>query len=68
MFKASTIGIVATLLISSAAMADPGGSKGCGLSPSIIVNIQKQLIPVTHLADANGGIFKPNRMWAAWVD
>lgn len=68
MFRASTIIVTATLLVSSVAMADPGGSKACSLSPAIVAKIQKQLLPVTQLADANGGIFKPNRMWSAIVD
>jgi uncharacterized protein GlcG (DUF336 family) len=68
MFKASTLGLMATLLVSSAAMADADASRRCNLNPSFVSNIQKQLLPVTQKADANGGIFKPNRMWSAIVD
>ncbi len=63
------MGVAAGLLASLAApaLADGQGS-GCGLSPSVVNKIQKQLQPVTQLPDANGGIFKPNRMWSAVVD
>ena len=70
MLRALTTSIMATLLISSAAMADsPAPSTtGCSLSATIIWKIQKQLQAVTLLPDANGGLFKPNRMWSAIVD
>jgi uncharacterized protein GlcG (DUF336 family) len=58
-------GLVAT--ISGPGRADEQDSR-CGLSRSVVANVQKQLLPVTNLADANGGIFKPNRMWSAVVD
>src|ERR1700728_4848633 len=58
-------GLVAT--ISGPGRADEQDSR-CGLSRSVVANVQKQLLPVTKLADANGGIFKPNRMWSAVVD
>ena len=34
----------------------------------IVQAVQKQLKTVVNLSDGNGGIFKPNRMWAAIVD
>jgi len=40
----------------------------CGLSHGVIDQVQKQLRVVVNLSDANGGIFKPNRMWSAIVD
>jgi uncharacterized protein GlcG (DUF336 family) len=40
----------------------------CKLSASLINHIQSQLQGVVSLSDANGGIFKPNRMWSAVVD
>jgi uncharacterized protein GlcG (DUF336 family) len=61
--------VAAALLASIAAPALAGGQgSGCGLSQSIVNKVQKQLLPVTQLSDANGGIFKPNRMWSAVVD
>jgi uncharacterized protein GlcG (DUF336 family) len=71
MFRALTIGMMVTLIISSAAMAESPAAvsrTGCDLSPGIIAKIQRQLRPTTRLPDANGGIFKPNRMWSAIVD
>jgi hypothetical protein len=40
----------------------------CNLSSSLVNHIQAQLQAVVNLPDANGGIFKPNRMWSAVVD
>jgi len=40
----------------------------CGISEKNIELIQNQLAIVVNLPDANGGIFKPNRMWSAIVD
>ncbi len=40
----------------------------CGISSTVVANIQNQLASVIALPDANGGIFKPNRMWSAVVD
>ena len=67
MLRTLVAGIAASSLYSFAAMADPGAS-ACGLSPAIVAKVQNQLLPVTHLPDGNGGIFKPNRMWSAVVD
>ena len=50
-----------------AGSAEPETSN-CSISTSIINNLQKQLAIVIALPDANGGIFKPNRMWSAIVD
>src|SRR6266702_5707707 len=70
MFRALTIGITATFLISSSASADSAvaSATGCKLDSAVVAKVQKQLKPVTQLPDANGGIFKPNRMWSAVVD
>jgi uncharacterized protein GlcG (DUF336 family) len=57
---------VAVVAPSTAWAGDP--PTGCTLSPSTVDLIQDQLLPVTRLPDANGGIFKPNRMWSALVD
>jgi uncharacterized protein GlcG (DUF336 family) len=61
------VGLVAVLFPSFAALADDNSSQ-CDLSAAVIKKVQSQLLPVTQLANANGGIFKPNRMWSAIVD
>ena len=40
----------------------------CAIPEKTVLEIQKQLDVVVALPDANGGIFKPNRMWSAIVD
>ena len=64
--------VVAALLAASAtaARADEDGrwSQPCAISSQTVHLIQSKLSGVTHLADANGGIFAPNRMWSAVVD
>ncbi|ALE58916.1 heme-binding protein [Paraburkholderia sp. RL17-368-BIF-A] len=45
---------------------DTGGH--CMLPQGTISLVEKQLYTVVGLTDGNGGIFKPNRMWAAIVD
>src|SRR5215510_9276264 len=40
----------------------------CGISAATVTAVQNQLKVVINLPDANGGIFKPNRMWSAVVD
>jgi uncharacterized protein GlcG (DUF336 family) len=40
----------------------------CSLSSTVVSAVIGKLAAVVNLADANGGIFKPNRMWAAVVD
>jgi uncharacterized protein GlcG (DUF336 family) len=40
----------------------------CTISAATVTAIQSQLAIVVKLPDANGGIFKPNRMWSAVVD
>jgi uncharacterized protein GlcG (DUF336 family) len=65
--RISLIAIAVALFAPSVGWADdPHG--GCSLSSSTVGLIQSQLLPVTQLPDANGGIFKPNRMWSAVVD
>jgi len=44
------------------------GFGGCGIPSSTVNSIQSHLATVINLPDANGGIFKPNRMWSAIVD
>jgi uncharacterized protein GlcG (DUF336 family) len=40
---------------------------GCAI-PALAAQVQTQLKTVVNLSDGNGGLFKPNRMWAAVVD
>ena len=40
----------------------------CGIAENTVQQVQSQLDAVVKLPDANGGIFKPNRMWSAIVD
>ena len=60
---------VLVLTTSSAALAETdGGQRQCTIPGSTIKDLQAQLTTVVALPDANGGIFKPNRMWSAVVD
>jgi uncharacterized protein GlcG (DUF336 family) len=65
--RSSMIAIVIGLVAPCAAWADDPPI-GCTLSQTTVNLIQSKLLPVTQLSDANGGIFKPNRMWSAIVD
>jgi uncharacterized protein GlcG (DUF336 family) len=40
----------------------------CAIPTATVDALQAKLAPVIALPDANGGIFKPNRMWSAVVD
>jgi uncharacterized protein GlcG (DUF336 family) len=40
----------------------------CTLPASLVARVQATLMTVINFPDANGGIFKPNRMWSAVVD
>ncbi|MGO9994843.1 MAG: GlcG/HbpS family heme-binding protein [Steroidobacteraceae bacterium] len=40
----------------------------CGIPAATVSAVQAKLAIVINLSDANGGIFKPNRMWSAIVD
>ena len=60
-----------TLLTCLAVLAAPivaHADTQCGVPTGIVQAVQKQLKTVVNLSDGNGGIFKPNRMWAAIVD
>jgi uncharacterized protein GlcG (DUF336 family) len=65
--RLSMIAVVVGILAPCAAWADDPPI-GCTLNQNTVNFIQSKLLPVTQLADANGGIFKPNRMWSAVVD
>ena len=41
---------------------------GCGIPAATVSAVQETLATVINEADANGGIFHPNRMWSAIVD
>lgn len=43
-------------------------SHDCEIPSNTVSNLQAKLNVVINLSDANGGIFKPNRMWSAIVD
>jgi uncharacterized protein GlcG (DUF336 family) len=55
-------------LLATPAIASGSDSASCDIPDATIAKIQKQLANVVALPDANGGIFKPNRMWSAIVD
>ena len=44
------------------------GNGNCSIPSNTVNNVQSQLAKVVNLPDANGGLFKPNRMWSAIVD
>jgi uncharacterized protein GlcG (DUF336 family) len=58
------ITIAVGLLFSMPALADDH----CNIPDGIVKNLQPQLATVVNSPDANGGLFKPNRMWSAVVD
>jgi len=47
---------------------DGDGDHECGIPAATVNALQAKLKTVINLPDANGGIFKPNRMWSAIVD
>jgi uncharacterized protein GlcG (DUF336 family) len=57
---------VAHLSLAGESDDDPGAR--CMLPQGTVSLVEKQLNNVVNLNDGNGGIFKPNRMWAAIVD
>ena len=62
---------LSVLLACAAAVGSPIAARAdtaCGVPTGIVQAVQKQLKTVVNLSDGNGGIFKPNRMWAAIVD
>jgi uncharacterized protein GlcG (DUF336 family) len=67
MLKTLLVVAVSAVLASSyyLAFADEG-EPGCSLSSKVVAGVQSQLAVVVQLA--NGGIFRPNRMWSAVVD
>src|SRR5205823_7534849 len=72
MLRKLMVAMAAGLLVASTAPAhaddEDGRGSRCTLSALVVSKVQNQLLPVTQLADQNGGLFKPNRMWSAVVD
>jgi uncharacterized protein GlcG (DUF336 family) len=64
MLKKGLIVAAAALAISTPALADGD----CNIPDGTVKNLQAKLAAVVNLPDANGGLFKPNRMWSAVVD
>lgn len=58
------ISVACVLVFSTPALAD----EECTIPSQVIKNLQAKLANVVNLPDANGGLFKPNRMWSAVVD
>ena len=44
------------------------GGRACSIPANTVAKLQATLMTVINFSDANGGIFKPNRMWSAVVD
>jgi hypothetical protein len=62
--KKGLITVAVGLLLSTPALA----GEDCNIPDGIVKNLQAKLATVVNLPDANGGLFKPNRMWSAVVD
>ena len=60
--------VLAQQLTVAAASAHDDGPVPCAIPAATVQKIQDQLKIVVAKPDANGGIFKPNRMWSAIVD
>jgi uncharacterized protein GlcG (DUF336 family) len=62
------------LLAAAVVMAGATGARGqdqgngCSLPQSVVNKVLNQLAVVVQAPDQNGGLFSPNRMWAAVVD
>lgn len=62
-----TLATIAAVTVGATGLAH-AQTVACGIPAATVAAVQAQLGPVTHLSDANGGIFEPNRMWSAIVD
>jgi uncharacterized protein GlcG (DUF336 family) len=72
MYKLLVVMMV-TMLPSVPALADQFGDDqdqraSCQIPGQTVANVQAQLATVVKEPDQNGGLFSPNRMWAAVVD
>jgi uncharacterized protein GlcG (DUF336 family) len=68
--KASYLAIASALALLGAPLLAFAGddSHDCEIPGNVVSALQAKLNIVINLSDANGGIFKPNRMWSAIVD
>jgi len=63
------VGLLAMLPAAPSAQAtDSNFLSICGIPAGTVTAVQNQLTAVINMSDANGGLFKPNRMWSAIVD
>jgi uncharacterized protein GlcG (DUF336 family) len=62
------IAVAFGLVMSTPALTPALADDGCNLPSHVVQNLQAKLGNVVNQADANGGLFKPNRMWSAIVD
>jgi len=62
--RKSLIAAAISLAFSAPALAD----EECAIAPNVVKTLQAKLATVGNSPDANGGLFKPNRMWSAIVD
>jgi uncharacterized protein GlcG (DUF336 family) len=62
--KYSLIAVALSVVFSTPAFAD----EECLLPNPLVGSLQAKLASVVNISDANGGLFKPNRMWSAVVD
>jgi len=60
--------VLSAVAIACVAFAESSYADICSIPAATVTQVQSQLNVVINLADANGGIFKPNRMWSAIVD
>ena len=62
--RSHLIAVAFGLVISTPVLAD----EACNIPPHVVQSVQAKLATVVNEPDANGGLFKPNRMWSAVVD
>ena len=61
-------GLMVAAAMAATAAPTLAQTAACNIPAPTVTALQAQLGPVIALPDANGGIFKPNRMWSAVVD
>jgi uncharacterized protein GlcG (DUF336 family) len=66
MKKIVLAGTILLAAINGARAQNNQGNNGCSLSPLVVASVLGQLSSVVQTG--NGGLFTPNRMWAAVVD
>ncbi len=60
--------VLSAAAIACVSFAESSYAAPCAIPDATLNQFQAYLTTVINLPDANGGIFKPNRMWAAIVD